>query len=140
MNSGLVLTRLFQISSGGTQPVTARTCECTSARRCQLALHQYPRGRYRGTSLIRTPPPVDPTEAPCLGTYGDPRGGAFSYERGNPVASKTQETRQHQRPTPAPLSQPARVLHATALGDLGAGRRFAGVYLTQSVFKFVFQK
>ena len=27
---------------------------------------------YRGTSLIRPPPPQDPTVALSLGTYGDP--------------------------------------------------------------------
>ena len=38
-----------------------------------------------GTSLIRPPPSWDPTGALCLGTYGDPRGVAVSYERGTPV-------------------------------------------------------
>jgi len=28
----------------------------------------------------------DPTVGPCLGSYGGARGGAVSYERGNPVA------------------------------------------------------
>ena len=31
-----------------------------------------------------TPPPWDPTVAPCLGTYTDPRGMGVSYERGTP--------------------------------------------------------
>ena len=35
---------------------------------------------YRGTSLIRNNPPVDPTVARCLGTYGGPRGLDVSYE------------------------------------------------------------
>ena len=30
---------------------------------------------YRVTSLIRTPPPQDPTVGPCLGAYAGPRGG-----------------------------------------------------------------
>ena len=29
--------------------------------------------------------PWDPAVGPCLGSYGGPRGGAFSYERGTPV-------------------------------------------------------
>ena len=37
---------------------------------------------YRGTSFIRNRHPV----GPCLGSYGGPRGGAVSYERGTPVA------------------------------------------------------
>ena len=28
---------------------------------------------------------LDPDVAPCLGTYGDPRGVGVSYERGTPV-------------------------------------------------------
>jgi len=40
---------------------------------------------YRGTSLMRTPPPQDPTVALCLGTCGDPMGVGVSYERGIPV-------------------------------------------------------
>jgi len=28
--------------------------------------------------------PEDPTVGLCLGAYGGPRGGAFSYERGTP--------------------------------------------------------
>jgi len=31
------------------------------------------------------PPPLDPTVALCLGTYGDPMGVGVSYERGTPV-------------------------------------------------------
>ena len=41
---------------------------------------------YRGTSLIRPPPPVGPYSSPCLGIYGDPRGVSVSYERSTPVA------------------------------------------------------
>ena len=42
--------------------------------------------RYRGTSLIRTLPPVGLyTIALCLESYGDPRGVGVSYERGTPV-------------------------------------------------------
>ena len=37
---------------------------------CHACAH--PGYRYRGTSLIRNTPPWDPTEALCLGTYGDP--------------------------------------------------------------------
>ena len=33
----------------------------------------------------KTPPPLDPTVGVCLGSCGSPRGGALSYERGNPV-------------------------------------------------------
>ena len=39
-------------------------------------------GLYRGTSLIRTPPPRRTLQ---LGTYGDPKGVDVSYERGTPV-------------------------------------------------------
>ena len=35
---------------------------------------------YRGTSLIGTTPPYDPTVEPCLGPYGGPRGVAVSSE------------------------------------------------------------
>ena len=42
---------------------------------------------YRGTTLIRNNPPEDPTEALCLGTYGDPMEVGVSYERGNPVGA-----------------------------------------------------
>jgi len=35
-------------------------------------------------------PPQDPTVALCLGTYGSPRGGAVSYERGTPVRGCTE--------------------------------------------------
>ena len=42
--------------------------------------------RYRGTSLIRTPPQA-PTVGICLGSYGGPGGLALSYERGAPVCS-----------------------------------------------------
>ena len=31
--------------------------------------------RYRGTSLIRNNPILDPTVGPCLGPYGGPMGG-----------------------------------------------------------------
>ena len=40
---------------------------------------------YRGTTLIRTPPPEDPTVAICPGTSGDPWGEGGSHERGTPV-------------------------------------------------------
>ena len=33
-----------------------------------------------------TAPPQDPTEGKCLWSYGGPREGAVSYERGTPVA------------------------------------------------------
>ena len=43
--------------------------------------------RYRGTSLIKNPPPPkDPTAALGL-AYGDPRGVVVSYERGTPVCA-----------------------------------------------------
>ena len=42
---------------------------------------------YRGTSLVRTPPPQDPSVALCLGIYRDPMGVGVSYERGTPVLS-----------------------------------------------------
>ena len=41
--------------------------------------------QYRGTSLINKRHPV----GPCLGSYGGPRGGAVSYERGTSVKNKT---------------------------------------------------
>ena len=34
------------------------------------------------------PPPRDHTVAPCLATYGDPRGAGFSYARGQLVGTK----------------------------------------------------
>ena len=40
---------------------------------------------YSGASHIRNTPPVGPCSSICLGSYGGPRGGAFSYERGTPV-------------------------------------------------------
>ena len=39
---------------------------------------------YRGTSLIRKPPSLDPTVGLYLGSYGGPRGKAVSHERGIP--------------------------------------------------------
>ena len=36
-----------------------------------------PHRGYRGTSLIRTPPPQDLTVGPCPGPYGGPREGQF---------------------------------------------------------------
>ena len=45
------------------------------------------RRAYRGTSLVRKPLPLRPSVGLCLGPYGDPRGGAVSYERGTPVGS-----------------------------------------------------
>jgi len=47
--------------------------------------------KFRGTSLMSNPPPVGPTVALCLGTYGDPRGVGISYERGTPVATPYQQ-------------------------------------------------
>ena len=42
---------------------------------------------FRGTSLIRSTPPVqDPTVSLCLGTYGEPTGLGVSYEQGTPAA------------------------------------------------------
>ena len=38
---------------------------------------------------MRTPPPQDPTEALCLGTYGVPWGAGVSYERATPVGRVT---------------------------------------------------
>ena len=43
---------------------------------------------YRGTSLTRNTPSVGPYSSICLWPYGGPRGGAVSYGRGTPVASK----------------------------------------------------
>ena len=45
---------------------------------------------YRGALLIRNTPPVGPTVALCLGTYGDPRGVSVSYEQGTPVGVSTE--------------------------------------------------
>ena len=42
----------------------------------------------QGCQAGETPTPSDPTVAPCLGTYGDPRGVGVSYERGTPVTSE----------------------------------------------------
>ena len=40
----------------------------------------------QGYLAHNTPPPrLDPTVALRLGTYGGPRGGGVSYERGTPV-------------------------------------------------------
>ena len=52
---------------------------------------------YRGTSLIRTPPPEDPTVALCLGTCGDPRGVGVSYERGTPAGGSSFPLRRRKR-------------------------------------------
>jgi len=38
-------------------------------------------------------PPLDPTAALCLGTYGDPRGVGVSYGRGTPVLNNCMEIR-----------------------------------------------
>ena len=46
-----------------------------------------PRGRYRGTPLIRNRPPYDPTVVLFLWTYDSPRGGGGSHERGTPVTT-----------------------------------------------------
>ena len=35
--------------------------------------------------LQENAPPQDPTMSLCLGSYGDPRGWAFSFEQGAPV-------------------------------------------------------
>jgi hypothetical protein len=32
--------------------------------------------------------PYDPTECLCLGSYGGPRGWAFSYKRGTPACTR----------------------------------------------------
>ena len=40
---------------------------------------------HRGTSLIKTAPPYDPTEGLCLGPYGGPGGWKVSNERGTLV-------------------------------------------------------
>ena len=37
---------------------------------------------YRDTSLIKTPPPENPTVALCLGTCGDPKGGGVLMSQG----------------------------------------------------------
>ena len=64
--------------------------------RARLALEKQARfGRtqthdYRGTSLVKTPPSQDPTVGLYLGSYGGPRRGAVSYERGTPVARERQ--------------------------------------------------
>ena len=52
-----------------------------------MSLTTHPGGHptCRGTSIIRSRPPWDPTEGLCLGLYGAPRGGGVSYERGTPV-------------------------------------------------------
>ena len=42
---------------------------------------------YRGTSLIRNTPPVGPSIALCIGTYGDPRGVGVSHARDAPTLS-----------------------------------------------------
>ena len=52
-----------------------------------LAMQVRKKGLYRGTPLIRNPPPrrTLPTAAICLGTYGGPRVVGVSSERGTPV-------------------------------------------------------
>ena len=42
---------------------------------------------YKGTVLIKTAPPQDPTVGLCLGPYGGPRGGAVYYDRGTFVST-----------------------------------------------------
>ena len=80
------------------------TCSCLSSN-------------YRVISLIRTPPPQDPTVALCLGTCGDPRGLGVSYERGTPVHSllraigQCSATTQHLLNNPRPLFPAA--MHST---------------------------
>jgi hypothetical protein len=51
---------------------------------------------YRGTSLTRYRLPLGPKSGICIGSYGAPRGGAVSYERGTPV---------RREPTPHPSSK-----------------------------------
>ena len=40
---------------------------------------------YRGSSLIRSTPPVGPCSSLMPRTYGDPSGVGVSYERGTPA-------------------------------------------------------
>ena len=74
--------------------------------------------RYRGTSLIRERSPQDPTVALCLGPYGGPRDSAFSYERGNPVASADGRNRSAAS-TIAPILQPYRTCPVQIFGHAG---------------------
>ena len=55
--------------------VVMPSSEFYDTKRCQADPTPKTNLRYRGTSLIRTPPPQDPTVALYLGTYGDLRGG-----------------------------------------------------------------
>ena len=40
-----------------------------------------------GEPRLESATPLDPTVGPCLGSYGGPRGGGGSYERGIPVVA-----------------------------------------------------
>ena len=59
-------------------PRTLQTCTGQSTKTIEPS--QKLTVDYMGTSLIRTPPPHDPTSALCLGICGDPRVVGVSYE------------------------------------------------------------
>ena len=44
----------------------------------------------QGSLAYKTPPPEDPTEALCLGTYNGRSGVGISYERGTPVLHRAE--------------------------------------------------
>ena len=53
---------------------------CSQNVYAEQVFMNYLMGWYRGTSLIRTPPPQDPAGALCPETYRDPTGEGFSYD------------------------------------------------------------
>ena len=70
-------------------PIPAPPRQLLSDRRTERQLLHFPTLRracpLHGSLAHTPPPPLGPTVAPCLGTYGDPRGVGVSYEQGPPV-------------------------------------------------------